>query len=246
MTFFRILIISALCLVTGCTSNLGKEVTTEVEQQTVAALGRYQFIYTLTPGDQIEVVVDRRPELSRAVFLRPDGWISYPKIGDVELAGLTIEEAAGLLEQKLGARLIDPEVVVVLLNPPPPQVFVTGQVGQARPVDLREAPTAAMAVVAAGGLTDRSANRNAIIVRLQPNGELTATPIKPAKGGAAGLMLALQNVPMQSGDMVIVQESTRSKFTRNVQDYVNTPLSTVNQLLAPYLQIRLIEEINDS
>ena len=48
-------------------------------------------IYTIGPGDQLLVtVVGYEQELTARVEVRPDGMISYPVVGDVEAAGLTI------------------------------------------------------------------------------------------------------------------------------------------------------------
>ncbi|WP_447413108.1 hypothetical protein, partial [Clostridium perfringens] len=68
--------------------------------------------------------------------------------------------------------------------------------------------------------------------------------IPTAAGGRAGLLLALQNVVLQPGDIIVVQESGRSQFTRFVQDFISTPLNGFNQLLTPYIQFRLLKEIS--
>ena len=58
-------------------------------------------------------------------------------------------------------------------------------------------------------------------------------------------MLALRGIPMQAGDIIVVQESNRSQFARFLQDFVTTPLSSANAIISPYVQLELLQEINN-
>jgi hypothetical protein len=62
--------------------------------------------------------------------------------------------------------------------------------------------------------------------------------------GHAGLLLALQNVALRPGDIVVVQESGGARFARMLQTWVNAPLGGLTQLMAPYVQLRLLQEID--
>lgn len=234
-------------LLGGCQTPVSAPISVDAEPQAIRSLERYRAQYVLSAGDALEVVVDRLPEISRSVVIRPDGAVSYPKIeGDVTLQGLTIPQAQELLEARLAERLLDPEVTIIVQNPPPPQVFVAGEVGATTPVPLRNAPTVAAAVAQSGGLLRSAAPRNVVLIRLEETGQLSAYPIDPAGRGPAGMMLALQNIATRPGDLIIVQESNRSQFTRFVNDFINTPLGAFNQLLSPYIQLELLREINAS
>lgn len=236
----------AVLFLTGCTGTLYKPRTLDAEPVAAMQLQRYQTQYVLGPGDLIEVVVDRLPELSRTVTIRGDGGISYPKVGEVRLEGLTLAEAQDVIETRLKERVLSPEVTIIVQNPPPPMVYVAGEVGLNKPVPLRDAPTMATALIQSGGLGPRASHANVVLIRLDEDGRLNAIPVGPQGPGRAGTMLALQNISLQPNDLILVQESSRSKFTRFIQDFVNTPLGSFNQLLAPYVQLELLREINES
>lgn len=84
--------------------------------------------YRVGPGDLIEILVWKELELSRQVRVRPDGRFSYPLIGNINAAGLTIEE----LQDKLKAELLKfvrfPEVTVSVIESTSSKIIVLGEV----------------------------------------------------------------------------------------------------------------------
>ena len=48
--------------------------------------------YLINPGDLLEIFVWKDPDLTRDVRVREDGQFTYPLIGTVMAAGLTVEE----------------------------------------------------------------------------------------------------------------------------------------------------------
>src|SRR3954469_18437410 len=63
-----------------------------------AAEANPQGSYRIAAGDLLEVIVWRNKELSMPVTVRPDGWISYPLVSDLQAAGLTPVELQHKLE----------------------------------------------------------------------------------------------------------------------------------------------------
>ena len=49
-----------------------------------------ESVYTIGPGDTLEISVWRDESLSRDVIVPPDGVISFPLIGDINIAGMTV------------------------------------------------------------------------------------------------------------------------------------------------------------
>jgi len=210
---------------------------------TYTSLARYQRVYVLSPGDQLEVSVDRLPEFSRTVVIRPDGFVSIPKLGEIKLGGLTVPEADDTLNHLLAQRVIEPQATVVVLNPREDVVYVAGEVGRPTAVPLRQAHTVAEALIQAGGATRAGSMAEVALIRLDPSGHLVANMVRRRSHGITGAYLNMQAVLLQSGDIIVVPESNRSQFTRFVQDFINTPLTGANQLFTPYLQFRLIERL---
>ncbi|WP_420143099.1 polysaccharide biosynthesis/export family protein [Sphingobium sp.] len=210
----------------------------------IRSTDRYESAYLIGPGDQLDIMVDRMPELSRSATVRSDGMVTLPRSGDMPVAGLTPMAAAQVVRQKLLARVRDPQVSIAIANPREPKIFVAGEVNRPGAVALRDAPTAAQALIMAGDANKSAALSNVALIRLEDDGHIAAHILHGGGHGHAGMLLTLQNVPLRPGDLLVVQESGGARFARFLQTYVNAPLGGLTQLMAPYVQLRLLQEID--
>ena len=69
---------------------------------------RFRKEYVLVPGDQVEILIRRVPEVSRKVTIRSDGFISLSMLDEVSAAGLTPRELDAKLTGLFSARVVDP------------------------------------------------------------------------------------------------------------------------------------------
>lgn len=117
--------------------------------------------YQLGAGDTIAISVWRNPELSISVPVRPDGYVSAPLIGDVEVGGKTPEAVADIMRERLSAFVQDPQVSVIVIGLASAEyltrVRVTGAVQQPRSVPYRPGMTVMDLVLEAGGPTEFAA-----------------------------------------------------------------------------------------
>ncbi len=204
----------------------------------------YAHEYLLQAGDQLEVSVFHVPEYSRTVTVRADGYVSLPVVGDIKMAGLSVPEADKLLAHGLGERLVDPDVTVNVANPRPASIFVLGEVQRPGSAPLRDAPTAALAIAASGGVLRSAAFDNVAVIHLEADGTLTGTLVQRPDSGETAFYMALTNMPLANGDLVVVPESTRSQAVRFIQDFISTPLTGVSAGLTPYADLKLISAIH--
>lgn len=207
---------------------------------------RYTTTYLINSGDILEVIVDRAPELGRTVTVRPDGVITIPGAGAVRVAGMSTTSAARRIESAFGDRLLDPEVTVIVTNPPVPSIFVTGEVGGARSIPLRDVTTAAEAVVLAGGLQRSASLDRMALIRLDDDGFLRASIIEAQGEGEMGLFLSLSGIILEPGDILVATESPRSQFVRALQDFVSTPLVALNAIISPFVQLELLRDLRET
>jgi polysaccharide export outer membrane protein len=114
--------------------------------------------YRVGPGDVLSVAVALSPDLSGGALVLPDGSVSLPRIGRVQVGDRTLSEVRSLLHDAFLRILKDPQVSVGISQPRPSdrQVFVFGSVNKPGPVDLPADPRktwrVAEALAAAGGL----------------------------------------------------------------------------------------------
>ena len=87
--------------------------------------------YLVMPGDRLVVNVWNQPPLSGEVLVRPDGNITLPLMGDVQVAGVTPQQAAEAVARKLAGLVTEPHVAVSLAGTREPTVSVLGEGQQA-------------------------------------------------------------------------------------------------------------------
>ena len=71
-----------------------------------------ESVYRLNAGDSLEIVVYGHPDLTTRTLITPDGYIGMVLVGQIKLAGLTIEEAAAAIEEMLARYIKNPKVGV--------------------------------------------------------------------------------------------------------------------------------------
>ena len=117
--------------------------------------------YRLGPGDSINISVWRNPELSVSVPVRPDGHVSAPLIGDVDVGGRTPEAVAETMRQRLSEFVQDPQVSIIVTGVSSAEyltrVRVTGAVRQPSSLPHRAGMTVMDIVLEAGGPTEFAA-----------------------------------------------------------------------------------------
>ena len=84
--------------------------------------------YFLTEGDRIEISVWNNDELKREVIIRPDGWVSFPLVGEVFAAGFYPEVLAAQIAEKLKKYIKTPKVTVIVLEYRSQKVLIIGEV----------------------------------------------------------------------------------------------------------------------
>src|SRR5690242_1525934 len=77
-----------------------------------AAASNYKYV--IGPGDMVNIVVWRNPELSMSVPVRPDGKLSTPLVEDLSAVGKDPSTLARDIERALGKYIRDPVVTVVV------------------------------------------------------------------------------------------------------------------------------------
>jgi len=130
-------------------------------------------LYTIQPGDILEVLEWKEPKVSRNnVLVRPDGRISIPLAQDVQAAGLNPAQLKEVLEKRLSDGGIPaPEVTVVISSIQSYVVYVTGSVAKPGPV-MSTTPLTVLQALAMAGWTTQFAKLNQIVY-LRGSGENT-------------------------------------------------------------------------
>ncbi|MGF1496618.1 MAG: SLBB domain-containing protein [Elainellaceae cyanobacterium] len=129
--------------------------------------------YTLGAGDRIHLEVFDAPEYTGEHQILPDGSISLPLVGAVNLQGLTLGQASERLSGKLAPILRRPLVTVSLLDARALTLSVSGEVNRPgaytiSPASTTGVPTVTQAIQLAGGITQSADIRNVQVIRVNP------------------------------------------------------------------------------
>ncbi len=131
-------------------------------------------VYRIGVGDQLQVSVWRNPELSVEVPVRPDGKISAPLVGDVLAAGITPEDLAQTVTEKLKTFIRSPKVTVVVIDPASAdfqqRVRVTGAIQTPTSVPYRKGMTVLDLILVGGGANEFAVLNKAKLYRVTAEG----------------------------------------------------------------------------
>lgn len=137
--------------------------------------------YRIGPSDVLRIAVWRNEDLSVQVPVRPDGRISVPLLGDVEVRGRTPEEVARTLETRFEEFVRQPKVSVIINQMGSHEfthrVRVTGALRQPASQPFREGMTVMDVVLAAGGANEFAALNRATLYR-EFDDTMVAIPVK--------------------------------------------------------------------
>jgi polysaccharide export outer membrane protein len=163
--------------------------------------------YLIGPGDTVDVIVWRNPEVSMAVPVRPDGKITTPLVEDLPASGKTSTQLARDIEQALSKYIQQPVVTVVVtdfVGPYTEQIRVIGEATKPQALPYREEMTLMDVLIAVGGITDFAAGNKARIIR-NIEGKQQQFSVRLDDLIRDGDISA--NVPMRQGDVLVIPES---------------------------------------
>lgn len=157
--------------------------------------------YQLNPGDSVLVSVWREESLNKEVRVLPDGSITFPLVGRVDVGGLGTQAVEQLITAKLKDQFPDPVVTVVVSGIEGNRAYVLGKVPKPGPVVMTGPTTVLQALSMAGGL-DKFAAEGSIKVVRSVDGEQKILPVQ-YKDLISGQDMTT-NLRLKAGDTLIV------------------------------------------
>jgi polysaccharide biosynthesis/export protein len=164
------------------------------------------YKYIIGPGDQVNIIVWRNPEISMSVPVRPDGRISSPLVEDLQAMGKDPTTLARDIEKELGKYIRDAVVTVVVtsfVGPYSEQIRVVGEAAKPQILAYKQKMTLLDVMIAVGGVTDFADGNSATILRTADGNKQYGVRLKDLlKRGDVSA-----NVEMRPGDVLIIPQS---------------------------------------
>ena len=168
---------------------------------TLAISAESNAAYKLNQGDSIMISVWGEDTLQKEVKILPDGSISFPLVGRIEVANSTAPEVEKRITDKLKTYLSDPQVNVWISNIEGNRVYIIGKVATPGPLILTGPLTVLQALSHAGAL-DKFADLDEIkVLRDSAKGQV-AIPVNYKKL-INGQNLE-SNILLRKGDTILV------------------------------------------
>ena len=178
--------------------------TTYPPAPATAASADYNWI--IGPGDNVNIVVWRNPELSMSVPVRPDGKIATPLVEDLPAMGKDATTLARDIEKALAKYIRDPVVTVIVtgfIGPYSEQIRVLGEAQKPQILPYKQKMTVLDVMIAVGGLTDFADGNGATLLRVSEGNKQYSVRLKDLirRGDVSA------NVEMKPGDVLIIPQS---------------------------------------
>lgn len=165
-----------------------------------------EYNYIVGPGDIVNIIVWRNPDLSMAVPVRPDGKLATPLVEDLPAIGKDPATLARDIEKALGKFIRDPVVTVVVtsfVGPYSEQIRVIGEAARPQFLAYKQKMTLLDVMIAVGGITDFADGNRATLLRTSEGNRQYGVRLKDLiKRGDVSA-----NVEMKPGDVLIIPQS---------------------------------------
>ncbi|AOW13498.1 hypothetical protein LPB72_10780 [Hydrogenophaga crassostreae] len=168
-----------------------------------AVFAQPESAYKLRHGDALMVSVWRDEALRMEVRVLPDGSITFPLAGRVEVVGLSTPEVEARVAEKLKKYIPVPVVTVAITATDGNRVYVLGKVVNPGAVTLSSPETTVLQMLSQVGGLDRFADGNSIrVLRKSPEGNSRILPVR-YDDLIKGSQLET-NVVLMPGDTILV------------------------------------------
>ena len=128
--------------------------------------------YLLGPGDTLDILFYGKANNAFSLEINREGFVDFPELGPVGLAGLTYGEAKEMLQARISAQIIGTQVSISMGSLRSMQIFVLGEAFKPGAYTVSSLSTITHALVSSGGVSDIGSLR---AIQLKRQGEVIAT-----------------------------------------------------------------------
>ena len=189
--------------------------------QGLAAASAADNDYIMCPGDQLQVVVYRHTDISSPLnstpyIVRPDGKVTFPLIGDIDVTGKTVTEFTRQLEASLAEYLVRPQVSVNILKLGTTRVYVLGEVKKPGLYELEKSHRVLDALGKAEGFTEKAAKKKIFLIR-----KGAEEPVLVNINNFLKKSDQSQNYVLNEGDCLYLTSNGKINIVRDIMPFVN-------------------------
>jgi polysaccharide biosynthesis/export protein len=163
----------------------------------ISATGVQEKPYEIGPEDILYLNVLHQNDVSGQLNVRPDGYITVRFAGEIKAAGMTTQQLADTITEKLTAYFNHPEVNIQILRINSKKYYVSGEIRKPGAYLLSTPKTVLEAIIEAGGLADFAKKKSIYILRGQQKIPFNFNDVSKGKK-------LEQNILLENGDVIVV------------------------------------------
>lgn len=186
--------------------------------------------FRLGPNDIVRIGVYRHPELSTPASERfdgtrvdPDGLLSLPLIGPIEVEGLTLTEARAKVTEAFSQYLQEPRLDLSVITYAARRFYIFGDVEAPGPYEM-DRPLNVYQALSFGGGFKPTADRRRVVLLREAAGETLVHVINAEELEGAGLMR------VHPDDFMFVMRTGTGRFAEEVLPILTGISSTLTSL----------------
>jgi polysaccharide export outer membrane protein len=188
--------------------------------------------YVIGVDDILSIDLWRDSDMSGEWIVKENGNINYPLLGEIKLAGLTIDEAQDKLTELLKEYYRDPQVNLTISEYGSCEVYVLGEVENPGIINYSREASVLEVVLKAGGFTKNSRKNSTVVIRnIDEEAEIYRIDLDKVIGEG---LIAL-NINIEPGDIVYVPSTYISDL--------NQFLANISPAMSSYLRIHSIYKL---
>jgi len=184
--------------------------------------------YVLHPGDSLEIRFPAYPEWNQRLTVRPDGRAAFPLVGELQVAGQSMDAVQEQLARELVSRIRSPLVELSIAELHRRAVYVGGEVDYPGEVEITgQALSLTEAVFARGGPKWKTSDPSSVILSRSGSDGLRRAwivDLEEALYSAA----PVRAVMLQPGDVVLVPPSGIARSNAAIEQYVTRMIPASN------------------
>ena len=200
--------------ITGFAKDISTEAVTAKFMETSASTIGSDQIYRLRQGDELTIDVVQQMDLgaNKTFTIRPDGYVSFPMVGNIKADGMTVEEFTQSLTNSLSTYIINPDVSVNVAKLGGVRVYVFGEINKPGAYTLTKSSTVIDAIGAAGSFNWDTAKKKIFLIHQND-------PTKPIEINLNNILKTgdmSQNYVMREGDILYLTKNSKISFSRDI------------------------------
>lgn len=213
----------------------------QIMGKTPFSLKNVQPEYHLSVGDILGIEVWRNQDLTRRVSVRPDGRISLPLAGDINVVGLSLVQLRENITEKLKAYIRDPQVTIALEGFGGRKFVILGEISSPGVYRFQESITLLEAIALAGGFTKASHQGKVMIIR----GDIRKDPqVKIITANAANILqkgMLTENLTIMPNDIIYLGKDFLGDYREVLNEIVAPTMDTATNFFVLRSAIRAAE-----